>query len=362
MRLKKYLIPMLACVLACMLLLAGCGEGDSKKEPESKPESKTVTVTDSLGRSVELPQPLEKVVVLNRNVAEAMRVLKIQDKVIGVSDSVQGHPYLGLQDKDLVGKYSEPSLEKIVELNPQVVITYGSLTAGAELAEKLEPAGIKVVLLDLFEQETYDNDLEILGKMFGKEKEASAFLKWKAEKIAILDRVKDLKPEQRVSVFTMTSSNFEKKKWSTRAKGTAPHQAIEMAGGINVARELSDNPEVSPEWILQQNPAALVFAEYSEDVIGFEVGNLENAEKFKEKVKNDKVFSKTDAVKKDQIYIMASDIFGGNKSYLGAPYLAKWFYPDQFKDIDPDEFLKEYFEKWLEVPFQGKWVYPPSSR
>ena len=177
------------------------------------------------------------------------------------------------------------------------------------------PAGIKVVLLDLFEQETYDNDLEILGKMFGKEKEASAFLKWKAEKIAILDRVKDLKPEQRVSVFTMTSSNFEKKKWSTRAKGTAPHQAIEMAGGINVARELSDNPEVSPEWILQQNPAALVFAEYSEDVIGFEVGNLENAEKFKEKVKNDKVFSKTDAVKKDQIYIMASDIFGGNKSY-----------------------------------------------
>lgn len=358
MRPKKYLIPMLIFVLGCMLLVTGCGKSDSENEPEGK----TVTVTDSVGRSVELQQPLEKVVVLNRNAAEAMCILKIQDKIIGVSDSVQRHPYLGLQDKDLVGKYSEPSLEKIVELKPQVVITYGSISSGTELAEKLEPAGVKVVLLDLFEQETYDNDLKTLGKMFGKEKEANAFLKWKAEKIAILNQMKDLKPEQKVTVFTMTTSNFEKKKWSTRASGTAPHQVIEMAGGINVAHELKDNPEVSPEWILQQNPGVLVFAEYSNDVMGFEAKDLANAEKFKESVIEDKVISKIDAVQNEQIYVLASDIFGGNKSYLGAPYLAKWFYPDQFKDMDPDKFLKEYFEDWLDVPFQGMWAYPSVSK
>jgi iron complex transport system substrate-binding protein len=46
MRLKKYMIPILFCVLGCMLLLAGCGKSDSKKEPETK----TVTVTDCIGR------------------------------------------------------------------------------------------------------------------------------------------------------------------------------------------------------------------------------------------------------------------------------------------------------------------------
>jgi iron complex transport system substrate-binding protein len=69
-----------------MFLVAGCGKSDSKKDKVL--ESKTVTITDSAGRSVELPQPLEKVVVLNTNVVEAMRILKVQDRVIGVSDTV----------------------------------------------------------------------------------------------------------------------------------------------------------------------------------------------------------------------------------------------------------------------------------
>ena len=159
----------------------------------------------------------------------------------------------------------------------------------------------------------------------------------------------------------MNTSIFEKEKWTTHASDTSKHQAIEMAGGLNVARELKGNPDVSPEWILQQNPEVILFADYTKDLVGFDINDLGNAEKFKEKVKNNKVLSKTDAVQKDRIYIMTNYIYGGSKSYLGTLFLAKWFYPDQFKDLDPEKILKEYFDKWLGVSFQGKWAYPPPS-
>jgi iron complex transport system substrate-binding protein len=359
MRLKKYLISVLILICAFMLLIAGCGENDSKKEPESK----TVTVTDTTGRSVGLPQPLEKVVVLNSGVAETMRILKVQDKVIGVAEDVHKYPYLGMQDKESVGKWNQPNYEKIVELKPQVVITYGSSSPGPELVEKLEPAGVKVVLLDFYVRETYDSDLKTLGKMFGKEKEANAFLKWKAEKIAILDKAKGLKTEQRVKVFSMRTSNFEKQKWATNGGGTGEHKAIEMAGGINVAQELTSYIDVSPEWILQQNPEILVFRGGSdEQLLGIETDDFGNVEKFKKEVANNKVLSKTDAVRNDRIYIISGRILGGSMFYLGDFYLAKWFYPDLFKDLDPDKILQEYFENWQHLSFKGKWAYPPVSK
>jgi iron complex transport system substrate-binding protein len=345
-----------------MLLIAGCGKNDSEKNKE--PESKTITVADSAGRDVELPQPLEKVVVINSNAAEVICLLKVQDKVIGVGESVQKRSYLKLQDKEIVSKGSNPSFEKIVELRPQVVISFSG-TSGSEVAEKLEPAGIRVVLLDLYKPETFDSDFKTIAKMFGKEKEANDFLKWKAEQIEFLDRVKILEPDQKVNVFSMHTSSFESGQWKLTGSATSVTQAIEMAGGISTTRELKSGTVVSPEWVLEHNPGVLLFTEDSDVIpnvvvkLGLKTNDLANAEKFREEVMKNKVLSKTDAVQKDRVYIISNSVLGPDKSFLGALYLAKWFYPDQFKDLDPDKVLQEYFEKWLGVPFEGKWAYPP---
>ncbi|WP_026558061.1 hypothetical protein [Brevibacillus sp. NSP2.1] len=43
--------------------------------------------------------------------------------------------------------------------------------------------------------------------------------------------------------------------------------------------------------------------------------------------------------------------------YIGNLQLAKYLYPDKFQDIEPEQYAKEYFEKWLGVPYQGIWHY-----
>lgn len=359
MKLKKNLMPLACCILVVMLLAAGCAGEKSAEETEEQ----SITIIDSAGRSVELPLPLEKVIVLNSDAAEAICILKKEDTIIGVPENVQTHPYLGLDDRESVGKWNQPSFEKMVELGAQAVISYASSSPGEEVIEKLEPAGVKVVLIDLYKPDTYDQELKILAKMFGKEKEADAFIKWKAEQIAILDGVKGIAAEQQVSVFAMSTSKLAQDSWGTYGVGTATHQAIERSGGINVAREMESYPEISAEWILEQNPEAVIFSDYTADkMVGFSVDNLKAAEEFVGEVKNNKVFSKTDAAKNGRIYVVDNQLVGGDKTYLGALYLAKHLYPEQSKKIDPDKVLKEYFEQWLGISFKGQWFYPPVAK
>jgi iron complex transport system substrate-binding protein len=39
-------------------------------------------------------------------------------------------------------------------------------------------------------------------------------------------------------------------------------------------------------------------------------------------------------------------------------FLAKYFYPDLFEDLQPEDILKEYFEDWQGIPYRGYYVYP----
>jgi len=319
-----------------------------------------ITITDSLGRTVEVPYRPSRVVVLTTDAAEVMRILEIRIAVVGVGDTVQKESHLGFQDKPIVGKWNNPSIEKIVELKPQVVITYGQWP-GPELEQKLEPAGIKVVRLDFYKPETFDSDMRALAQMFGREKVAEDFLRWKEQKIALLsDRLKGLADEDKLRVFAISASKLEQATWSTFGQGTATHQGIEMAGGINVAAALKEYPQVSAEWILQQNPDVLVIPVYDER-LGYTATDFTEAAALQKKALENQVLGKTKAAKDQRVYLLRNFLLGGNKTYLGALFLAKWFYPERFQDIKPEQILNEYFEKWLEVPFKGKWAYPESD-
>ncbi len=367
MRLAKFLIPPLIFILiGCMLAVTGCGNRGTVVEPEGKPESKYITITDCTGRNIEVPQPLERVVVFNSWVAEAFRILDVQDKVIGVDEGVQKHPYLNMQDKDIAGGTSQPNHERIVELKPQVVFCIsgtGSARTGKELADKLEPLGIKTVILDFHKPDEYNDDLKILATMFGEEKKAGDFITWKtAQEKKLADRLKGFKQEERKKVFQIWESGIPKNEWGTSSKGdkiggTGPDQEINLAGGINIAKDLAEAyPVVSGEWVLQQNPDTVLIS--TSKVLGYTTADYNDASELRDLVLKNKVFANLDFVENEQVFVIRGY---GNNPYINAQFLAKWLYPERFEDVDPEEALQEYFERWLDVPFQGKWAYPLMS-
>jgi iron complex transport system substrate-binding protein len=317
-----------------------------------------VTIRDATGKEIVVPGGPRRVVVLNTDAAEAMRLLRIpEDVIVGVGDTVKEHSYLGLGGKPSVGKWMKPDLEKIVELGPQVVVTYGKWP-DQKLEEKLEPLGIRVVRLDFYQPATYDAELLSLAKVFGKEKRAREFLRWKDAKIALLaDHLKGMGEAQKVKVYGAWYKVVETGQWKAYGQDTAVHQGVEMAGGMHISRELKGYPEVSAEWVLTQNPEVVVLGLLEDQGLGYRAADYSQASKLREAALADKVIAKTAAGQKGRVYLISTRLMGGDKTYLGALYLAKWFYPDRFRDVVPEGALKEYFQ-WLGVPFAGKWAYP----
>jgi len=52
-----------------------------------------MTITDSAGREVTIQMPVERIIVLNSDAAEAVTVLGAADKTVGISDTVKNKAY-----------------------------------------------------------------------------------------------------------------------------------------------------------------------------------------------------------------------------------------------------------------------------
>lgn len=117
--------------------------------------------------------------------------------------------------------------------------------------------------------------------------------------------------------------------------------------------------EVSAEWILKKNPEVVIIGDWPPRVTGYRVKNYTKAmEQIKEFMQRPGM-EKISAVRNSRVYVMDYELSAGATSWIGALYLAKILYPQRFKDLDPGQIHKEFFEKWLRIDYQGTYVCPP---
>jgi ABC-type Fe3+-hydroxamate transport system substrate-binding protein len=134
-----------ATAVAATLLLAACGSSEpaeSDAGSESAAAAQPVSITDDRGKTVKLDAPAQKIVGLEWGLVENLITLGVQP--VGVAD-VKGYTNwvtaekLDASVKD-VGTRSEPSVDSIVALDPDVVVTTtDSTTALMSQLEKYVP-------------------------------------------------------------------------------------------------------------------------------------------------------------------------------------------------------------------------------
>ena len=186
-------------VLACLLImLSGCVGREAPKE--SAPEE-ALTVVDSAGRLVVIPQPVERVVSVFSYADVAMCILGVPEKLVGCSSFVKKNKeqFPQLAHAADVGWAWNPNWEVIYSLKPQVLLV--PATWGEDISkyvDKCEPAGIKVVCLDL-KPAAFNRDLMILAKIIGAEERARQHIAWRNHYIDLIRRrVRSLKEEEKV--------------------------------------------------------------------------------------------------------------------------------------------------------------------
>ena len=321
------------------------------------------TIVDSENRTITLDRPVERVVPIVAWSYEPLYILRAQDKIVGVEKgSYVQYSYLpGMSDKPVVGTYKEPDYEKIIELKPDIVIVQPKYLQ--QVDEKLSPLGINVVCLPFNQQNDFNQELTTLAEMLGpeEEKRSSEFIRWKQDSLDDLKKkVDSIDDASRVRVYGEWSDT----PWYTGSKLSGMDDVITMAGGYNIAGPLNPEenlslryPTVDSEWVLKENPQVIIFPAF-DYFTGYLQEDTDNATEYLQQARQRDGLNGTDAVKSSRLFVIDAYLIEAVRGFIGAQYLAKLFYPEEMNELDPEVVHREYYESWLNVPYQGVWVSP----
>lgn len=200
MDLKVKKLSLLISALLMVLALVGCGKATVAPSVQ-QPVTKSISLVDDVGRTIEINEPVTKVVVASRYNNELIRAIGAIDKVVSVDlNTAQDKVYWSQFDpNNVIGKgQSELNYEKIVSLQPQILITPKNSTYLEDI-KKLEPFGIKVVVVTGWDNANMPKQIEILGQLFNKEKEAKDLISfYQTNMKAVSDRLNGLSAKKTV--------------------------------------------------------------------------------------------------------------------------------------------------------------------
>jgi iron complex transport system substrate-binding protein len=213
-------------------------------------------VFDDLGRLVAINGTPQRIVSLAPSNTEILFALGLGDKVVGVTDYCDYPPEA--LNKTKVGGYANPDIEKIVALNPDLVlVAYGT---PMDVINTMVGLGLTVFGIKTTDLDDLLNDIRRIGEITDKEVEAQALTSAMESRIqAVTNQTEEL--EQRPRVFYIV---WNDPLW-TAGSGTFIHELIEKAGGVNIFGNVTGYPMVSIEDVLARDPEIIIASEWSYD-------------------------------------------------------------------------------------------------
>jgi iron complex transport system substrate-binding protein len=243
----------LLAALAC--LLTGCrpAEQDAMRPPappgqESAPSASAEVLTDDLGREIALGSPPERIVSLSPGNTELLLALGLADRLVGVT-SYCTLP-ADVPEKATVGGFTNPDVEKVIALRPDVVFAErGNL---AEALEALDEHGVPYIGLDPETLDDLADTTRLMARITGTEERAEELIAgWEATQAQIGQVVADVPPDARPRTLFVVSLD------GLWVAGPNNHldDMIRLCGGENVAGEAPLSwPEYSLEEIVAADP------------------------------------------------------------------------------------------------------------
>ena len=210
-----------------------------------------IEVTDQLGRAVTLEQAPQRIVSLAPSNTELLFALGLGDRIVGVTKYCNYPPEAG--EKEKVGGFSTPDIEKVVSLDPDLVVA--TSIHETEVIPDLESRGIPVLALDPKTIEQVIQTIELAGKATGTEATARQLVESMQKRLkTVSDLVAELSPDERSAVLYVLWHD----PLMTIGHDTLQNEVISLAGGKNIFDELSGYPKVDLESVIERQPQVII--------------------------------------------------------------------------------------------------------
>ena len=350
------------CLLSVFFILAMISIAWGQASSGDSASSSTITITDSAGRNVEIPYPVKSVVAVNGNVPEEMIALGAAEGIVGITKGTKKKVDQGLfpalKGVEVVGSGDEPDYEKIAQLKPDVVIQYSTWPPlPDEIEKKLKPFGIAVIALDLYRMEVYTNEVELLGKILGKDERTQEYLSFIQDQYDAINQTLARIPESEKKTVYFEGVNYYET-YGGDGYGCGVPGMIRAGGGKDLYYD--QTPEyfnANPEDVAKRNPD-FIFKGIAEPQ-GYFIENDSILKELRNNVTSRVELANTNAVKNGHVYAISFDATSGLRKKFGPLFIAKALYPEKFQNLDPEGFLLKYLTDYLKLPQQGVYIYPP---
>lgn len=340
---RRFLALMLVLALALSLLVA-CGSEDVE-EPVGSEEAKadnaneenqlreeygvtidedSVSFTDARGKDISLDKNPERVVVIYNSLLDVW--MQNGGDIVGrIEESAGQEPIPGIEDAEIVGKLGSISVEKILALEPDLVIAMGGQESQMEAADSLENNNIPVLVAEYNTKDDYFK----LGRLFTALNDREDLYEKNVLEIekGIEEIIEKVPKDKEKKVLLMVAST---KSITARGSETTVGEMLHDLHTRNIADDSDDalsSKNFSMEKIIEEDPDYIFVQTTGSDM-------EKVMDRLKEDVESNPAWATLSAVKNDRYIILAKDLYWykPNNRYIEAyEGLAEMIYPDIFE-------------------------------
>ncbi len=324
---RKKLFFMVLIIAALLLPVVGCGPSEPAVENDQEAEEMEaaepveiddsnglIMVTDQMGREVIIEEVPQRIISISPSNTEVAFALGLEDRIVGVTEFCNYPPEA--LEKDQVGGFATPSIEKIVELEPDLIL---ASTIHEEEVPRLEELGISVLVIEASNLLELYTSISLVAEITGVPARGEELIASMQQGIGAVEAVvADVPEEERVQVFYEVYSD----PLMSAGSGAFINEIITLAGGVNIFGDVEENyPQISAEVVAEKQPDIILFPDYhgtAETVIDDMAGRPG--------------WESVPAVQNENVFAINDDAFArpGPRVVQAVEEAAKIFYPELF--------------------------------
>ena len=332
---KKCFCALFTCILigAVLFVLAGCSQQVS--EQSASPQR---TVTDMAGRTVTLPDQINRVATMGPVPVINSFIFAVgeRDKIVNGLPDFARKPRWKYQtvlapmiaDKPIMQNADyQAIIEEVLKANPDVVFCMWPTEY-----EILEQNRISAIHMDWREPEEIKKSVQLVAEVFNKSDKAEEYIEYFDETLKRVEEVVSRIPEEkRLKVLYFNPKTL-----------TQPHEIAEwwiaLAGGKSVTKNewKAERLTFSIEQLLKWDPDVMIVTE----------------SKFIDQVYKEGRYSKVKAVADKKVYASPVGAHVWCNRCIEQPltvlWAAKTFYPEEFKDLDLEKEVQNFYKKFFD--------------